>query len=127
MTSKLNVFCKVKFLNGRSKIYQFPNDLREALLVEDSKELRRMLKDRLINVPVSPYLANKEVKLSVAKITHVFRMNKTYSPHRRTRGQFIETENSVRFLLHDYSFRNKLRIRTQYYLWKLKKKMKRGK
>ena len=29
---KANVFCKVRRLNGKLRTYQFPNDLRKAML-----------------------------------------------------------------------------------------------
>ena len=29
---KANVFCKVRMLNGKRLTYQFPNDLRKAML-----------------------------------------------------------------------------------------------
>ena len=116
----INMFCKVKFLNGSERVYQFPNDLRGAMLEEGPKAMRKMMKGRLINVPVSYYDRRGRVKISVAKITNVFTMSKRYSPHLRTRGQFIDLKEnpSINFLLHDYSFVNKTRIRLQCAAWK---------
>lgn len=116
----INMFCKVRFLNGSERVYQFPNDLRDAMLEEGPKAMRKMMKGRLINVPVSRYDRRGRVKISVVKITNVFTMNKKYSPHLRTRGQFIDLKEnpSINFLLHDYSFVNKTRIRLQCAAWK---------
>lgn len=117
----INMFCKVRFLNGVERVYQFPNDLREAMIEEGAKAMRKMMKGRLINVPVSYYDRRGKVKISVAKIINVFTMSKRYPPHLRTRGQFIDLKEnpSINFLLHDYSFSNKTRIRLQCAAWKL--------
>lgn len=116
-----NMFCKVRFLNGSERVYQFPNDLRDAMLEEGPRSMRKMMKGRLINVPVSRYDRQGKAKISVAKITNVFTMSKRYPPHLRTRGQFIDIKEnpSINFLLHDYSFANKTRIRLQCVAWKI--------
>lgn len=116
----INMFCKVRFLNRTERVYQFPNDLREAMIEEGAKAMREMMKGRLINVPVSYYDRRGKTKISVAKITNVFTMSKRYPPHLRTRGQFIDLKEnpSINFLLHDYSFVNKTRIRLQCAAWK---------
>lgn len=93
------------------------------MFTEGVSNVRRMLKGRLINVPVSNYSHSGKAVISVARIKQVFAMKKTYSPHARTRGQFINAKDlsakaSVNFLLHDYSFLNKLRIRLQCLRWK---------
>ena len=91
------------------------------MLEEGPKSMRKMMKGRLINVPVSRYDRRGKAKISVAKITNVFTMSKRYPPHLRTRGQFIDIKEnpSINFLLHDYSFANKTRIRLQCVAWKL--------
>lgn len=118
-----NIFCRVEFLNGSTRIYQFPNDLKDAMFTEGVSNVRKMLKGSLINVPTSNYSHSGKAAISVARIKQVFAMKKTYSPHSRTRGQFINAKDlnvspSINFLLHDYSFLNKLRIRLQCLRWK---------
>ena len=120
-----NVFCRVEFLNGRTQIYQFPNDLRSAMIEEGLPNVRKLMKGSLINVPVSKSRYDGKVDLSVAKVKQVFAMRKVYPPHLRTRGQFISasslnSKSSLNFLLHDHSFINKLRIRFDCARWKIK-------
>ena len=120
-----NVFCRVEFLNGRTQIYQFPNDLRSAMIEEGLPNVRKLMKGSLINVPVSKYRYDGKVDLSVARVKQVFAMRKVYPPHLRTRGQFIsasslDSKSSLNFLLHDHSFLNKLRIRFDCTRWKIK-------
>ena len=120
-----NVFCRVEFLNGRTQIYQFPNDLRSAMIEEGLPNLRKLMKGSLINVPVSKYRYDGKVDLSVARVKQVFAMRKVYPPHLRTRGQFISAsslnlKSSLNFLLHDHSFLNKLRIRFDCVRWKIR-------
>lgn len=80
-----NIFCRVEFLNGSTRIYQFPNDLKDAMFTEGVSNVRRMLKGSLINVPTSNYSHSGKAAISVARIKQVFAMKKTYSPHSRTR------------------------------------------
>ena len=62
----------VKLLDGSKKIYQFPNDLREAMLESyANNELRKMMKGALINVPTTPY-KNGKAKLTLGMIKDVF-------------------------------------------------------
>lgn len=129
---RANVFCEVEFLNGEKKIFQFPNDLRSAMIsAHKQKELSKTLVGALINVPVSAYKPNGQVKLDVAKITKVF--VKRHQQTWRTRGQFLTHEtwtnklswSQVKFLLHDHSFSNKLRIGRSLFRWKQKHRKKR--
>ena len=120
-----NVFCRVEFLNGRTQIYQFPDDLRSAMIEEGLPSVRKLMKGSLINVPVSRYRYGGKVDLSVTRVKQVFAMKKVYPPHLRTRGQFIspsslDVKSSLNFLLHDHSFWNKLRIRFDCARWKIK-------
>lgn len=117
---QVSTFCSVRFLNGKRKVYQFPNDLRDAMLAEDLPQLRRMLKGKLINVPISKY-KNGHAKLTVAKIERVFRKDVYLPSHLRTRGQFIDLEDGdVRFLMHDHSLLNKIRIFLAVWKWRRK-------
>ena len=124
---RANVFCEVEFLNGKKKIFQFPNDLRSAMIsAHKQKELSKTLVGALINVPISAYKSNGQAKLDVAKITKVF--VKRHQQTWRTRGQFLTQDawtnklswSQVKFLLHDHSFFNKLRIASSLFRWKQK-------
>lgn len=116
-----NVFCTVRFLDGSKKTYQFPKDLRSAMLAEDLADLRRMMRGKLINVPISVYRKGR-AKLTVAKIDSVFYAYRSKPSHLRTRGQFIDLKGGdIRFLLHDHSLLNKLRIRYAVYRWRKRK------
>ena len=124
---RANVFCEVEFLNGKKKVFQFPNDLRVAMMsAHKQKELSKTLVGALINVPVSAYKSNGQAKLDVAKITKVF--VKRHQQTWRTRGQFLTQDawtnklswSQVKFLLHDHSFFNKLRIASSLFRWKRK-------
>lgn len=129
--AKTNVFCKVLLPNGRRVTYQFPNDLREAMLQSYiDGELKELLNGALINVPTSKYTKKGKVKLRLGKTICVFVLNRKY--RRRTRGQFLTTDNwqgklnkaNVLFLLHDHSFINKFRILLDLVMWRLRFKSK---
>ena len=126
---KTNVFCKVLLPNGKRLTYQFPNDLREAMLQSYADgELKDLLSGALINVPTSKY--TKKGKVTLGKIVHVFVLNRKY--RKRTRGQFLTRDNwqgklnkaNVLFLLHDHSLANKIRIRLDLIMWRLRFKSK---
>lgn len=128
---KTNVFCKVLLPNGKRLTYQFPNDLREAMLQSYADgELKSILNGALINVPTSKYTKKGKVTLRLGKIVHVFVLNRKY--RRRTRGQFLTRDNwqgklnkaNVLFLLHDHSLMNKIRIRFDLIMWRLRFKSK---
>ena len=128
---KTNVFCKVLLPNGKRLTYQLPNDLREAMLQSYADgELKGILNGALINVPTSKYTKKGKVALRLGKIVHVFVLNRKY--RRRTRGQFLTRDNwqgklnkaNVLFLLHDHSLVNKIRIRFDLIMWRLRFKSK---
>ena len=128
---KTHVFCKVLLPNGKRLTYQFPNDLREAMLQSYADgELKDLLSGALINVPTSKYTKKRKVTLRLGKIVHVFGLNRKY--RRRTRGQFLTRDNwqgklnkaNVLFLLHDHSLVNKIRIRFDLIMWRLRFKSK---
>ena len=93
-------------------------------------ELERYFKWSLINVPTSKYTKKGKVTLRLGKIVHVFVLNRKY--RRRTRGQFLTRDNwqgklnkaNVLFLLHDHSLMNKIRIRFDLIMWRLRFKSK---
>ena len=129
--TKTNVFCKVLLPNGKRLTYQLPNDLREAMLQSYADgELKGILNGALINVPTSKYTTKGKVTLRLGKIVHVFVLNRKY--RRRTRGQFLTRDNwqgklnkaNVLFLLHDHSLMNKIRIRFDLIVWRLRFKSK---
>ena len=129
--TKTNVFCKVLLPNGKRLTYQLPNDLREAMLQSYADgELKGILNGALINVPTSKYTKKGKVTLHLGKIVHVFVLNRKY--RRRTRGQFLTRDNwqgklnkaNVLFLLHDHSLMNKIRIRFDLIMWRLRFKSK---
>ena len=126
---KVAVFCKVKMLDDRRKVYRFPNDLQSALLEYASDEdLNDLLVGALINVPTKERFKSKKYTptLHVAKIENVF-LSRKCRVSRRTRGQFLTldrwTERSfdISFLLHDHSFLNKTRIFIDMIRWKLRR------
>ena len=125
--AKTNVFCKVLLPNGRRVTYQFPNDLREAMLQSYvDGELKELLNGALINVPTSKYTKKGKAKLRLGKIVCVFVLNRKH--RRRTRGQFLTRDiwqgnlnkANISFLLHDHSFKNKIRIRLDLIKWRLR-------
>lgn len=116
---QISVFCQVKFLDGNKRVYQFPNDLRGAMLAEELPQLRKMLKGKLINVPISKY-KNGHAKLTVARIVSVFSADRRKPSYLRTRGQFIDLDGDVKFLLHDHSLLNKIRILIAVWKWRRK-------
>ena len=93
-------------------------------------ELKGILNGALINVPTSKYTKKGKVTLRLGKIVHVFVLNRKY--RRRTRGQFLTRDNwqgklnkaNVLFLLHDHSLMNKIRIRFDLIMWRLRFKSK---
>lgn len=125
----ISIFCKVQLLNGSKKIYQFPNDLREAMLESyANNELRKMMKGALINVPTTPY-KNGKAKLTLGFIKDVFADDKRR--YWRTRGQFLTSDawkgklskEQVKFILHDHSSMNKVRILFALIKWKRREKV----
>lgn len=126
--STISVFCKVQLLDGNKKIYQFPNDLREAMIESyTNNELKKMMKGALINVPTTPY-TNGKAKLTLGMIKDVFVDDKRR--YWRTRGQFLTTDSwkgklskeQIKFILHDHSFVNKIRILFALIKWKKREK-----
>lgn len=124
------VFCEVAMLDGRKRVYRFPNDLQFALREYGScEDLNELLSVSLINVPTKEIFKSKKYKpiLHVAKINKIF-ISKKCKVSRRTRGQFLTkdrwTERSleVSFLLHDHSTFNKLRIFLDVIRWRLRRK-----
>lgn len=124
------VFCEVEMLNGRKRVYRFPNDLQSALLDYGTcEDLNDLLLEALINVPTKEIFRSHSYKpiLHVAKIVKVF-ISEDCKVSRRTRGQFLTnyfwTESSVNvsFLLHDHSVCNKVRIFTDVLRWRVKRK-----
>lgn len=126
--STISIFCKIQLLDGSKKIYQFPNDLREAMIESyANNELKKMMKDALINVPTTPY-TNGKAKLTLGMIKDVFVDDKRR--YWRTRGQFLTSDvwksklskEQVKFILHDHSFMNKARILFALIKWKRREK-----
>jgi hypothetical protein len=124
-STKANVFCKVRMLNGTRLTYQFPNDLRKAMLQSYHEgSLKEILNGALINVPTTKYNKKGQATLHLGKITQVFVA--THKSRWRTRGQFLTSDNwqgeldkaDIRFLLHDHSFLNKVRIRLDLFKWR---------
>lgn len=132
--SSLNrsVFCKIEELNGSCKVYRFPNDLQSALLEYDQyQSLNDLLVGALINYPTKEKFGKKyRPVLHVAMIKEVF-ISSRCRVKKRTRGQFLTsdrwTENDldIRFLLHDHSSINKLRIIIDIIKWRRRLKKRR--
>ena len=84
------VFCEVAMLDGRKRVYRFPNDLQFALREYGScEDLNELLSGSLINVPTKEIFKSKKYKpiLHVAKINKIF-ISKKCNVSRRSRGQF---------------------------------------
>lgn len=122
---KANVFCKVRMLNGKRLTYQFPNDLRKAMLDSYHEgSLKEIMNGALINVPTTKYNKKGQAILHLGQITQVFIA--THKSRWRTRGQFLTSDNwqgeldkaDIRFLLHDHSFLNKVRICLDLLKWR---------
>ena len=127
------VFCKVRLIDGTKKTYRFPNDLQDAMFESYLYgELKDIMVGALINLPVKEKIIRSRSKhskpryvptLSVAKIENVF-VSSNCKVKRRTRGQFLTEEHwrgpkpDLKFLLHDHSFANKLRIAFAFFSWK---------
>lgn len=125
------VFCKVRLLDGTKRIYRFPNDLQDAMFESYVYgELKDIMVGALINLPIREKLVvPKHSKrryvptLSIGKIEQVF-VSSNCNVKRRTRGQFLTESHwrsdkpDIRFLLHDHSFMNKLRIAYAFFSWK---------
>ena len=112
-------------LNGKRLTYQFPNDLRKAMLQSYHEgSLKEILNGALINVPTTKYNKKGQAVLHLGQITQVFIA--THKSRWRTRGQFLTSDNwqgeldraDIRFLLHDHSFLNKIRIRLDLFKWR---------
>lgn len=127
-----SVFCKIEELTGSCKVYRFPNDLQSALLeYAQYQNLNDLLVGALINYPTKEKFGKKyRPVLHVAMIKEVFISNKC-RVKKRTRGQFLtsdrwtEDDLDIRFLLHDHSFINKLRIITDIVRWRRRLKKRR--
>lgn len=129
---KTNVFCKARMLNGKRLTYQFPNDLRKAMLQSYHEgSLKEILNGALINVPTTKYNKKGQAVLHLGQITQVFIA--THRSRWRTRGQFLTSDSwqgndkaDIRFLLHDHSFLNKVRIRLDLFKWRSRLYIEKG-
>lgn len=127
-----SVFCKIEELNGSCKVYRFPNDLQSALLeYAQYQNLNDLLVGALINYPTKEKFGKKyRPVLHVAMIKEVFISSKC-RVKKRTRGQFLtsdrwaEDDLDIRFLLHDHSSINKLRIIVDIVRWRRRLKKRR--
>ena len=127
-----SVFCKIEELNGSFKVYRFPNDLQLALLeYAQYQNLNDLLVGALINYPTKEKFRKKyKPVLHVAMIKEVFISSKC-RVKKRTRGQFLtsdrwtEDDLDIRFLLHDHSSINKLRIIIDIVRWRRRLKKRR--
>ena len=127
-----SVFCKIEELNGSYKVYRFPNDLQSALLeYAQYQNLNDLLVGALINYPTKEKFGKKyKPVLHVAMIKEVFISSKC-RVKKRTRRQFLtsdrwtEDDLDIRFLLHDHSSINKLRIILDIVRWRRRLKKRR--
>lgn len=127
-----SVFCKIEELNGSCKVYRFPNDLQSALLeYAQYQNLNDLLVGALINYPTKEKFGKKyKPVLHVAMIKEVF-ISGRCRVKKRTRGQFLtsdrwtEDDLDIRFLLHDHSSINKLRIIVDIVRWRRRLKKRR--
>lgn len=125
------VFCEVTMLDGRKRVYRFPNDLQSALRQYGScEDLNDLMSNALINVPTKEIFKSKTYRpvLHVAKINKIF-ISKKCKVSRRTRGQFLTADRwtdkslDLAFLLHDHSRLNKIRITFDVIRWRIRRKV----
>lgn len=127
-----SVFCKIEELDGSCKVYRFPNDLQSALLeYAQYQSLNDLLVGALINYPTKEKFCKKyKPVLHVAMIKEVFISNRC-RVKKRTRGQFLTSDRwtedhlDIRFLLHDHSSMNKIRISIDIIRWRRRLKKRR--
>ena len=121
-----SVFCKIE------EVYRFPNDLQSALLeYAQYQNMNDLLVGALINYPTKEKFGKKyKPVLHVAMIKEVFISSKC-RVKKRTRGQFLtsdrwtEDDLDIRFLLHDHSSMNKIRIIIDIVRWRRRLKKRR--
>lgn len=127
-------YVQVEFLNGKRWHYQLPRDLQKPMRIyfhEHPDDWKNLLYGALINVPTDVYKESN----SYQPLMHLARVRKLYYRYEeqywRTRGQFLTRENwqtaglrhfkeSIRFLRHDFSRRNKLIITLDYCRWRFR-------
>lgn len=127
-----SVFCTIEELNGSCRVYRFPNDLQSALLeYAQYQSLNDLLVGALINYPTKEKFGKKyKPVLHVAMIKEVFISNRCRIK-KRTRGQFLTSDRwtedhlDIRFLLHDHSSMNKIRIIIDIIRWRRRLKKRR--
>lgn len=125
-------YVQVEFLNGKRWHYQLPRDLQKPMRMhfhEYPDDWKNLLFGALINVPTDVYKDSNNYQ----PLIHLARVRKLYYRYEeqywRTRGQFLTRENwqtaglkhfreSVRFLRHDFRWRNKLIITLDYCRWR---------
>lgn len=128
--------CEVQLLNGTLKMFQFPNDLQPAMRTlkrdEGRNAVERMMTGALINVPKKHRYVNGDYRpiLEVGRIERIITSKKKI--RNRTRGQFLTDDrmsisNDIKFMLHDHSLTNKIRIAICMIVWKMKFKLRRMK
>ena len=127
-------YVQVEFLNGKRWHYHLPRDLQKPMRLyfhEHPDDWKNLLYGALINVPTDVYKESN----SYQPLMHLARVRKLYYRYEeqywRTRGQFLTRENwqtaglrhfkeSIRFLRHDFSRRNKLIITLDYCRWRFR-------
>lgn len=135
MSKRKYTWVLVKLPNNKTKWYQLPWDVQNAISHEIqhfNKFPFNLLKNSLINVPISSYKQNK-VKLTTGKIIKVrTKKKRTNNPRNITRSQFVKPQYNKfgipkyhelkTYLHHDHSKLNKIRITLAIYRltpWKL--------
>lgn len=130
-----NMIVKTVDIHGVERIYQLPNDINHLIhkeWLEDPTIVKTTLKNALITVPKTRYVKGV-AKMTMVKVTNVFTFDRTV--RWRTRGQFLTYDNwatnlwtttkNIRFVQHDYTPLNKLRLTMMLLRWHLKEKLKR--
>ena len=130
-----NMIVKTVDIHGVERIYQLPNDINYLIhkeWLEDPTIVKTTLKNALITVPKTRYVKGV-AKMTMVKVTGVFTFDRTV--RWRTRGQFLTYDNwatnlwttikNIRFVQHDYTPLNKLRLTMILLRWHLKEKLKR--
>ena len=119
------VWVLVKLANQVTKWYQLPKDLQKAIKYELQRttnfDYKSMLKDAIINVPISKYGKNGRVKISCGRIIAVKLKHQTrVKINCITRSQWIKLKfkfgflpsyfATINYLRHDYNPANQKRI-----------------
>ncbi|MBE3600748.1 DUF7679 family protein [Streptococcus agalactiae] len=124
-------YVEVETLQGELVTFQLPKDLQEAMRAyrhTNPLTWEDLLAEALINIPSAAYTKNNDYQptIRLGKVKRSFSLKK--QQRRRSRGQFLTKDNwqqtdlkhfrdNIRFIQHDYPFRNKVILWLDYWRW----------